>query len=100
MGLSAPFVDSIDIIALTPVLKILGIAPIGLSSPWDGSLLIIALQPVKQLLGIKPMGHSAPWAESLDIISLNPVNNNFQGLTQCALVPLVPTLLILLSCRN
>ena len=41
-----------------------------ISAPWSDSLDIIALQPVKTLLGINPMVLSSPRAESLDIIVL------------------------------
>ena len=41
----------------------------GMSTPRSDSLEIIALQPVKKRLGINPMGRSAPWDDSLDIIS-------------------------------
>ena len=47
MGPSSPWADSIDIIALKPVTKKLGINPMVLISPWADSLLIIALQAVK-----------------------------------------------------
>ena len=47
-----------------------------LSVPWSDSLDIIALKPVKKVLGINPLGFSAPWAESLVIISLHPVKNS------------------------
>ena len=69
----------------------------GIISPWADYLVIISLQTVKKSLEINPMGLSAPWDDYLDIIALNPVNNNCQGLTQWALVPLGPTLLILLT---
>ena len=68
----------------------------GLSAPWVKSLVIIAFQRVKIIIGINQMGLSLPWYDSLDIISLDPVNINYQGLTQCALVPLGPNILILL----
>ena len=45
----------------------------GLSAPRTNSLEIIALKPVKKLIRINPIILSAPWADSLDIISLNPV---------------------------
>ena len=64
----------------------------GLSAPWDDSLEIIALYPVKNtrdepngtscplgknldMQGIKPMGLSAPWAYSLEIIALHTAKN-------------------------
>ena len=43
----------------------------GLSAPWVGSLDIISLQPVKKWMGINPMGLSAPWADSLGIIDFH-----------------------------
>ena len=47
----------------------------GFSAPWDNSLEIIALYPVKILLGINPMVLSAPRDESLENISLHKVKN-------------------------
>ena len=49
----------------------------GLSDPRAESLEIIALKPVKKLIGIKPMSLSVPWADSIDIIALNPVKNYY-----------------------
>ena len=40
----------------------------GLSAPWDNSLEIIVMNPVKKLLGINPMGLSDPRAKYLYII--------------------------------
>ena len=48
----------------------------GLSDPRYESLDIIALQPVKKWLGINPMGISAPWADSIDIIALHKAKIN------------------------
>ena len=45
----------------------------GLSDPRSDSLEIIALQKVKKMIGINPIGISAPWANSIDIIDLKPV---------------------------
>ena len=45
--------------------------PMGLSSPWDNSLDIIALQ-TENIPSINPMGISAPRSDSLEIISLQP----------------------------
>ena len=39
----------------------------GLSAPWDDSLDIIALQPVKKCLEINQMGVSVPCSNSLYI---------------------------------
>ena len=47
--------------------------PTGLSAPWSDSLDIIALRPVTKLRGINPMGLSVPWSNSLDIIAFNTV---------------------------
>ena len=47
MGLSPPRADSLVIIALQPVKKLIGINPMGLISPGDDSLGIITLKPVK-----------------------------------------------------
>ena len=47
MSLSAPWYDSLDIIDLNPVKKILWINSMGIRSPWSNSLDINALQPVK-----------------------------------------------------
>ena len=47
----------------------------GLSAPWAESIDIIDLQPVKKLIGINHMSLSDPWADSIDIIALNPVKN-------------------------
>ena len=52
--------------------KLRSMNPIGLSSPWAESLQIIALHPVKNQ-GINPMVLSVPWADSFEIISLRPV---------------------------
>ena len=41
----------------------------GLSAPWADSNDIIALQTVKQLSSVNPMGLNVPMADSLDIIS-------------------------------
>ena len=46
MGLSALRADSLDIIALRPVKKLIRINPISLIYPWDDSLGIIDLNPV------------------------------------------------------
>ena len=48
----------------------------GLSAPRADSLYIIALQPVKKLLWINPMELSDPWAHSLDIIDLQTAKQN------------------------
>ena len=66
----------------------------GLSDPRSDSIEIIALQPVKKLIGINPMRLSSRWEESLDIIALKSVKKH-QGLTQWDLVALGLTLLIL-----
>ena len=47
----------------------------GLSAPWADSILIIALRPVKTFLEINPMVNISPWADSLDIISLQTSKN-------------------------
>ena len=44
------------------------------------------------------MVRSTPWPDSLDIIDLGQVKKNAWVLTQWALVPLGPTLLILFPC--
>ena len=44
-----------------------------LSAPRDDSIEIISLKPVKKLIWINPMILSAPWDEYLDIIALNQV---------------------------
>ena len=54
----------------------------GLSAPWADSLDIIALQLVKKWMGINPMGLSAPWDDYLDIISLQTDKINCEVLTQ------------------
>ena len=43
MGLSVPLANDLDAIAVNPVLKILGINPMDLSAPWADSIDIIAL---------------------------------------------------------
>ena len=45
----------------------------GISDPRADSVEIIALHPVKKLVGINPMSLSAPWDDSLDIITLKTV---------------------------
>ena len=47
MVLSSPWYNSVGIISLNPVTKILGINPMGLSFPWDDYLVVIALHTVK-----------------------------------------------------
>ena len=49
----------------------------GLSAPWSESLDIIALQPVKQCLGINPLRLSAPCSESLVIVAFQTDKTNF-----------------------
>ena len=58
MGLSAPRADSLEIIALQPVRKFIGINPTRLIDPWSGALDIIDLNTFKK--DINPMGISAP----------------------------------------
>ena len=70
-----------------------------LSDPWADSLDIISLKPVKKLLEINPMGLSAPWDDSLGIIALQPVKK-CHGLTQWDLASLWPTLSVLLPSRE
>ena len=41
----------------------------GLSVSWADSIEIIHLQPVRKILGIKPMDHIAPMVDSLEIIA-------------------------------
>ena len=48
----------------------------GLSSPWADSIDIIALHPVKKWLGINPMVISVPWDDSIDIIAFRTANIN------------------------
>ena len=43
------------------------------SSPRPDSIKIIALQKVEKLLGMNQMSLSEPWSESLDIIYFKPV---------------------------
>ena len=47
----------------------------GLSEPWDEPIDIIALRRVKRIIGIKPMGLCDPWSKSLVIVDLQPVKN-------------------------
>ena len=72
--------------------KILDIVPMGLSAPWTDSLDIIYLRPVKKCLGINPMVRSTPLDNSIDIISLK--------IAEKFLLPLGPSLFILLPCRQ
>ena len=60
MRFSAPWSNSLDIIALNPEIYILGIKPKGLTAPWHESLDIIALHQVKKSLEINPMSISFP----------------------------------------
>ena len=71
----------------------------GLSAPWAYSLEIITLQTVHKLLWINVTSLSAPKSYSIEIIALQTVKN-YSGLTQFALVPLSPTLFILLHFRQ
>ena len=48
----------------------------GLSATWTESLVIITLQIVKKLLGINPMGLIAPGDNYPEIIALYPVSKN------------------------
>ena len=50
--------------------KLRGMNPMGLSAPWDDSIDIIAFNPVKKIQGMNPMVLSAPWADSLEMTSL------------------------------
>ena len=45
----------------------------GLIAPRTDSIDIIAMRPVKKSIGINPMSLCAPWAKSTDIIALNQV---------------------------
>ena len=56
MGISAPWAESVDIIALHTVLKWLGINPMRLSVPWANSLDIIAAQTAKKIDRDEPNG--------------------------------------------
>ena len=94
MELSAPWGDSLDIIAFQPVKKLLWINPTGLSAPREDSLDMISLRTLKNLW-INPMVLSAHRANSLGIIDLQTFTQIFEGLTQWDLVPLGMTLLIL-----
>ena len=67
----------------------------GLSYPRDESIDIISLRSLKKLIGVKIMSLSSPWDDYLDIIALNLVFKNL-GLTQGELLTLVTTLLIIL----
>ena len=60
----------------------------GLSDPWDDSLDIIALQTVQKWSGINPMGLNVPWSNSIGIIVVQTAKKVLEGLTQHALVPL------------
>ena len=74
ISLSAPWADSLVVIALKPVKKWLDINPMGHSAPGDDSLDIIALQIAKKILpGINPVGSSTPRAYSLDINAFQTV---------------------------
>ena len=48
----------------------------GISSPWTNSLDIIALHPVKKRPGIDPMGLIDLCVDSLDIIALHTFKIN------------------------
>ena len=52
--------------------------PMGLSYPWADSFDTIALHPVKNQ-DMKPMVLSAPWADSLEIIFLCTVRKVVRG---------------------
>ena len=43
MGISYPWSDYIDIIALKPVTKALEVNPMGIITPWEYSIVFIAL---------------------------------------------------------
>ena len=43
MGISSSWGDSLDIIALHPVKILWGVRPVGLSAPWENYIDIIAL---------------------------------------------------------
>ena len=53
----------------------IGINPMGLSAPWDDSIDIIILNPLKKILWINPMGISYPWENYLVIIALQTFKN-------------------------
>ena len=48
----------------------------GLSAPWDDSLDIIALQPVQNWLEMNPMGRSVPWDDFLYVIAFHTAKLN------------------------
>ena len=48
----------------------------GLSAPWEESFDVIALQPLKNWPGINPIGLSIPWANSLGIINFKTAKIN------------------------
>ena len=58
---------------LKTIKKLRGMIPMRLSAPWYNSLDIIALYPVKILQGIDQMVISSPWADYPDIIDLKTV---------------------------
>ena len=49
--------------------KIPGMNPMGLSAPWDDYIEMIALQLVIVFQGIKPMGLSDHWFNYLEVIA-------------------------------
>ena len=48
----------------------------GISAPWAESLDIIALQPIKILRWVNPMGLSVPMDEFLDVIDFQKAKIN------------------------
>ena len=51
--------------------------PMGLIAPWFDSLDIIALQPVKKLLWVNRIGLSVPMENYLDIIAFQTAKINW-----------------------
>ena len=60
MGLSDPWVESVEIIALRPVIKMQGMNPMVLSAYWENSFDMASLRPVRKIMRYEPNGPYFP----------------------------------------
>ena len=71
-----------------------------ISYPWADSIDIIALKIVTKILGINPTVLGAPRVDSLVIIAFQTAEISFYVLTQWTLMPLRPILFWLFPFRQ
>ena len=60
MGLSDPWVESVEIIALRPVIKMQGMNPMVLSAYWENSFDMASLRSVRKIMRYEPNGPYFP----------------------------------------